>query len=198
MGHIFTPPLDRLAEFCAHGLEIEVFVETGTFRGESAAWAAERFREVITIERDLKLYESARANAVHRNIAFHCGHSLTVLPGIAASPKPKLFWLDAHWCGLHGNAGGFDDQCPIIGELSALRSGTADDVIMIDDFHMFATPPPEPFRAELWPPLDELFSLTRDLPQQKVYVFGNALILAGGRMSQPLSEFLRSQPASGR
>ena len=192
MGHIFSPPLDRLAEFCAHGLGIEVFVETGTFRGESAAWAAERFREVVTIERDPKLYASARDNAVHRNIVFHCGHSPTLLPGIAALPNPKLFWLDAHWCGALGDSSGVDDQCPVIGELSALRSGTADDVIMIDDFHMFATPPPQPFRAELWPSLAELFSLTRELPQRNMYVFGNALLLAGGRMAQPLFEFFRS------
>ncbi|MCY2964991.1 MAG: hypothetical protein NT069_15370, partial [Planctomycetota bacterium] len=80
MGHIFTPPLDRLAEHCAYELGLETFVETGTFRGESAGWAAERFVDVITI-------------------------------------------------------------------------------IMIDDFHKFALPPPEPFRAEHWPSLDEIFAL---------------------------------------
>ncbi|MBI3861040.1 MAG: hypothetical protein HY290_04010 [Planctomycetia bacterium] len=199
MGHIFTPPLNRLAEFCARDLGIEMFVETGTFRGESAAWAAERFREVVTIERKPELYSQARESTVHSNIVFHCGHSPDILPGIAILPNPKLYWLDAHWCGLHGDAAGVDDQCPIGDELAALRGGSENDVIMIDDFHMFAVPPPAPFVAKHWPALDELFSMTRELPQRRIFVLGNAVILAGGRMIEPLTEFLRTQPpaASG-
>jgi hypothetical protein len=194
MGHIFTPPLDLLAEFCARDLGLQMFVETGTFRGESAAWAAAHFREVVTIERKPELYAQAREAAMHPNIVFHCGHSPTFLPQIAALPQPKLYWLDAHWCGLDGDAAGVDDQCPIAAELSALRAGSAEDVIMIDDFHMFAVPPPAPFVAKQWPSLAELFSMTLDLPQRRMFVFGNALILAGGRMIEPLTEFLRSQP----
>ena len=194
MGHIFTPPLDRLAEFCARDLGLQMFVETGTFRGESAAWAAARFRQVVTIERKPELYARAREAAVHPNIVFHYGHSPALLPEIAALPQTKLYWLDAHWCGLHGDAAGVDEQCPIAAELSALRAGSADDVIMIDDFHMFAVPPAAPFVAKQWLSLDELFSMTLALPQRKMFVFGNALILAGGRMVAPLTEFLRTQP----
>ncbi|MBS0261821.1 MAG: hypothetical protein JSS02_07675 [Planctomycetes bacterium] len=190
MGHIFTPPLDALVEFCARELGIEMFVETGTFRGESAAWAAERFREVITIERSPGLYAQSRDNAVHNNIVFRNGHSPDFLPELTALPKAKLFWLDAHWCGLDGDSAGAECQCAILAELSALRGSASDDVIMIDDFHMFAVPPPPPFRADEWPSLDELFSLIRELPQPKIFVVGNALVLVGGRRVQPLVEFL--------
>src|SRR5262245_35898557 len=158
VGHVFNQPLDRLVEFCARDLGICTFVETGTFRGESAAWAAKRFRQVITIERNPDLHVKARDMAVDPNIVFRCGHSPDILPEIAASPNAKLYWLDAHWCGVYGDSDGIDDQCPIAGELTALRGGTADDIILIDDFHMFAMPPPEPFRVEQWPSLDELFS----------------------------------------
>lgn len=194
MGHIFTPPLDALVEFCAHDLGIKMFVETGTFRGESAAWAAERFREVITIEQKPELYAKARETSVHSNVVFHCGRSADILPQIAALPTPKLYWLDAHWCGAHGDSAGIDDQCPIAKEVMALHACSADDVIIIDDFHMFAAPPPEPFRHEHWPSLDELFSISRGLPQQKMFVVGNALVLAGGHNTQSLRDFLRSHP----
>jgi hypothetical protein len=191
MGHIFSPPLDRLAEFCAHELQLEMFVETGTFRGESAAWAAERFRDVVTIERNPELFAAARDKAMHPNIVFHFGHSPALLPEIATLPPRKLFWLDAHWCGLAGNAYGVEDQCPVAAELAVLRASTADYVIMIDDFHMFAMPPSPPFRAEQWPSLDELFALARELPQQKMFVVGNAIVLSGGQAALQLREFLR-------
>lgn len=79
MGHVFTPPLDRLVEFCASELGIDVFVETGTFRGESAAWAASRFHRVITIEASAALHEQARATAAVSNIEFVCGYSEDIL-----------------------------------------------------------------------------------------------------------------------
>ncbi len=193
MGHIFTPPLDRLAEHCAYELGLETFVETGTFRGESAGWAAERFVDVITIERKPEFYAKARDSAVNSNIAFHCGHSPSILPTIVALPQPKLFWLDAHWCGEHGESFGREEQCPIADELTALQKSTINDIIMIDDFHMFALPPPEPFRAEHWPSLDEIFALTRKLPQQRIFVVGDAIVLAGGQVAESLAQFFRFQ-----
>ncbi|MCY2962790.1 MAG: hypothetical protein NT069_03915, partial [Planctomycetota bacterium] len=83
--------------------------------------------------------------------------------------------------------------CPIADELTALQKSTINDVIMIDDFHMFALPPPEPFRAEHGPSLDEIFALTRKLPQQRIFVVSDAMVLAGGQMSESLAQFFRFQ-----
>jgi len=43
------------------GERINPFVETGTYRGDTAPWASEHFAEVVTIERSLDLYEASRA-----------------------------------------------------------------------------------------------------------------------------------------
>src|SRR5262245_26213738 len=100
MGHAFTPPLDALVEFCASQLGIDVFIETGTYRGESATWAASRFRRVITIEASSTLHEQACNAANVTNIEFVCGYSEDILGDLVSKVgEPKVVWLDAHWCG---------------------------------------------------------------------------------------------------
>lgn len=197
MGHVFTPPLDRLVEFCAGDLGIDVFIETGTYRGQSAAWAASRFRRVITIEASSALHEQARASTPSPNIEFLCGRSDSllreVLPGII---EPKVFWLDAHWCGNWDlNTAGQENQCPLLKELEILTQSRSDDVILIDDFHMFAVPPPAPFRIDQWPDLETIFhSLQQLRPDRKIFIYHNVLIVAFGRLIVPLQQFFRDAP----
>lgn len=196
MGHIFTPPLNQLAEFCAKTLEIDVFVETGTFRGESAAWAAPRFRRVVTIEASALLHNQARTAASAPNIEFVCGQSEDVLgPLLGRISESKLIWLDAHWCG-DGNhlAAGQDGQCPLLKELESLGDSPSDDVVLIDDFHMFALPPPAPFRLDQWPDMETIFhSLGRLRSDRRTFLYHNVLVIAFGRHIAVLQQFLRER-----
>jgi hypothetical protein len=83
---------------------IEVFVESGTFKGKTAIVESRFFREVHTIELSPELY---RANlAVFQrdfpNIFAYEGDSASVLQELVMKIKePCLFFLDAHWSGDH-------------------------------------------------------------------------------------------------
>ncbi len=194
MGHVFTPPLNKLVEFCASKLGIDVFVETGTFRGESAGWASSRFRRVITIEASAALHEQARTAATVSNIEFVCGDSEDILADLLASVRePKLVWLDAHWCGDGDHlAAGQDRQCPLLKELGALAQSPSNDVILIDDFHMFGLPPPAPFYLDQWPDMEALFRALQQLrSDRKVFLYHNVLVVALGRHVAPLQQFFR-------
>jgi hypothetical protein len=50
MGSISAAPLASLVTGLAHNYGIECFVETGTFRGDGARFAATIFPRVVTIE----------------------------------------------------------------------------------------------------------------------------------------------------
>lgn len=194
MGHVFTPPLDKLVGFCASELGIDVFVETGTFRGESAAWAARQFRRVITIEASAALHEQARATVAAPNIEFLCGESEDLFGDLLVKVRePKLVWLDAHWCGDGApTAAGQDQQCPLLKELEALPLSPSDDVILIDDFHMFAVPPPAPFHLDQWPDVEAIFRTLQQLrSDRKVFIYHNVLVVAFGRHAAPLQQFFR-------
>jgi hypothetical protein len=79
-----------------HGLR--VFVETGTYMGETA-WALRRdFDRIETIELEPTLARLAGIRFGRtRNVRVHQGDSAMVLPRILATlDEPALFWLDAH------------------------------------------------------------------------------------------------------
>ncbi len=190
MGFVFTPPLDRFAEFCARDLKVELFVETGTHCGDSAAWAAERFPQVKTVECDSQLFAKARTRlAPFGNVECVQGNSVEWLRQWRMLPQPKLFWLDAHWTGIGDPP---ENQCPLLCELDTLQSSPTDDVILIDDFHMLAAPTPPPFDWKQWPTLNDIARRCGDL-----FVFGNALICPKNAIVDPVRTCLREASHEG-
>ena len=94
------------------------FVETGTFRGETARWAAEYFDTVHTIEKSEYLYKQYSLPLSSReNIHTHLGDSRDQLPDILdqLGEQRSIYWLDGHWSG-HETAGE-GDECPLMAEL---------------------------------------------------------------------------------
>ncbi len=114
----------------------EVFVETGTYLGNTTAAAARVFRKVHTIElsEELHLKAQARFRDVE-NITCHQGNSPDVLLKLVASiQEPAVFFLDAHWSGgvtAHGEV-----EVPLLEELGIIRNRNMDDVIIIDDLRL--------------------------------------------------------------
>ena len=117
----------------------KAFVETGTHLGATAKWARLHFPVVHTIE--------LCPNRFHEipSVNTHLGNSRDILPEILSSLDDGVFWLDGHFPG-----GGKEDQCPILDEIAALADRT-NDIILIDDFRLFATLPPEPLNPNQWP-----------------------------------------------
>ncbi len=139
--------LCRLRE--AHGLT--TFVETGTYKGQTAVWASKTFDRVITVEGSEDLYREVTQKHGHvANIEFICGDSREKLAWIVTRLRgPAVFWLDAHWCG--GSAYGQTAQCPILDEIRAINSSPYSHFLFIDDARYFVAPPPSPHPVDQWP-----------------------------------------------
>src|SRR5262245_59108431 len=122
MGLWRMGPPEELVLRIARELAVPYFVETGTLRGETAAWAAAHFRHVWTIEASEHLYEGARQrHGAHPNIGFILGDSRKELGRVVASlDAPAIFFLDAHWSG--GPTHGQHDQCPLLEEVEAVNA----------------------------------------------------------------------------
>ncbi len=114
-------------------------IETGTFRGDSAATLRQTFGNCITIERDhLLAQQAADRFADDPNIVVRCGSSRDVLPEICADlAEPAIFWLDGHWSGAA--TAGSDDPCPVLAEIEAIGSSRqpASHIIAVDDARLF-------------------------------------------------------------
>lgn len=134
---------------------LTVFVETGTFEGTTAAWAAENFTQVITIEVNPRWhqYASDKYDAFD-NVRFVLGDSRTELPkALEYLNRRALVWLDAHWT---RNVLGQQMDCPIRQELEALAKCNHKHVIMIDDAHFWQGEIPAGGTPEDWVQLDEM------------------------------------------
>jgi hypothetical protein len=120
-----------------HAIPIpSVFVETGTFRGDTACAQAMYFAKVHTIELDPLLAEKARKRfADHPRVVVHEGDSAEVLARLADSiAEPAVFYLDAHWSGGETARGDpAEDGCPILRELQVLGRRPYADVVFVDD-----------------------------------------------------------------
>jgi hypothetical protein len=130
------------------------FVETGTFKGDTAAWAAAEFARVWTIEADPALAQAARTRFADRpGVTVIAGDSASALEALVPTlPGPALFWLDAHWCGTDPTeTAGATDQCPLLKELAAIARSPYEHAILVDDARYFLAPPPSPNRPEQWP-----------------------------------------------
>jgi hypothetical protein len=147
MSTLTHPPIARFVEALRDRFDIRALVETGTFTGESTLWAAERFREVITIDNSLEFREAASARcAEHANVTFLAGDTRVVFPPVVAElERPALLWLDAH--GAPGLFGDHDDW-PVLHELAAINYSAhwldLRHFVLIDDAHCFLPGTPHP------------------------------------------------------
>lgn len=135
-----------------------VFVETGTFRGATTRWAASRFAEVHTIEREPSLHAANQAAlSALPGVHAHLGDSRAVLPGIVASlgARRAVYWLDGHWSGA-GTAGE-DDPCPLLDELACLAA-RPQDIVLVDDARLFLGAPPLPHDPARWPGIAQVLA----------------------------------------
>ncbi|MDO8589678.1 MAG: hypothetical protein Q7R69_00160 [bacterium] len=111
-----------------------IFVETGTNRGDTIAAMKDSFREIYSIELDPTLYNQAVAMfASARNIHLYHGDSGEKIYEVMAEVKePALIWLDAH--GSPFNL----DNSPVRQELDAVFSHPVKGHdVLIDDARHF-------------------------------------------------------------
>lgn len=155
------PPVDVILQI-KEILGLNCFVETGTFKGDTALWASDHFESVVTIENSQEIYQETKSNLSGiPNIDFRFGHTLEqlgkLLPEMASA---GIFWLDAHWCG--GASYGQQDECPILDEIQIINASPYKHCILIDDARLFLEPPPAPHDVESWPEITTLLELLNE------------------------------------
>jgi hypothetical protein len=116
---------------------LKVFVETGTFRGDTTFALRNMFDTVHTIELSVPLYQAAKKRFAHYpNIHLYQGDSAKVLPEIVAKlTQPAFFYLDGHWCGL--DTAKTDTNTPILDEVECVITQPLRHIIFIDDARLF-------------------------------------------------------------
>lgn len=116
--------------------DFQIFVETGTYRGDTIFSMEAHFQQLHTIELSQRLYELASARRSAK-IKFHCGDSTDVLPRLVPSlTHPTVFWLDGHFC--HGDSAQGNKDCPLLEEISTIYElHQPYAIVIIDDARLF-------------------------------------------------------------
>lgn len=115
-----------------------IFVETGTYEGDTLDFLRIFFKRLFSVELDDRLFKNANDYFENsRNIEILHGDSAKLLPKILKELKePTLFWLDAHYSG-EGTARG-DKDTPIMKELTNIKKNMKfKHVVLIDDARLF-------------------------------------------------------------
>lgn len=123
----------------------EIFVETGTFLGDTVEYFKLKFDRVISIELSPALAEkAARRFADDKNVTIIQGDSSLVLPVLMTEMGSSvLFWLDGHYSSeffvkdeFIQTAKGVTNT-PIEKELDIILQSSMDVIILIDDARLF-------------------------------------------------------------
>ena len=123
--------------------EYPVFIETGTYMGETTYNMSKLFNEVHTIEIKRDIYQNTKGRLQNKvsNVKFHLGDS-SILLGILCNKikRPSFFFLDGHWSA--GITGKGKKDCPLMEELdSIMNKFTEKAIVVIDDCRLFGQGP---------------------------------------------------------
>ncbi len=141
--------------FLQETMGLKVFIEGGTYQGNTAKWAAGHFQQVFTIENSDAMRKIAAENLKDTaRVTMLAGDTRNHLEPLLAANDDLLFWLDAHWSG--GLTFGEGSECPLLEELSTIFAQSRNQAILIDDARLFLSPPPRPHQIDQWPTLQEV------------------------------------------
>lgn len=177
MGHVYFSIPKAIVKRLVERVDVPILVETGTYKGETAFWAASVFNEVHTIELIEEISKSTQNDpSCPKNVNFYIGDSANVLQEVLKKVNQRaLFWLDGHWSPFVHEV---ERQCPLLEELQAI-SKKQDSIIFIDDATAFYGPMPPPHKAEQWPSLEKIFVTIKELfPSHRFTIMDDVIISA--------------------
>ena len=193
MGAIrFGAPTELIDAIQRH-TGVDTFVETGTFKGDTAEWAAGRFAHVSTIELPGVWYDESHERLKHLpDVILHCGDTRGIMRQVVAHlDKPAIFWLDAHWMGVgpKSEAG----ECPVLDEITYINTSAYVHTILVDDARYFCKPPPPPHDPAYWPDLGAVVTHLVCGGRQ-VYLVDDVLVAVPSTIKEWFVQYLRSMP----
>lgn len=169
----------RLVEALQQALPLDIFVETGTFKGDGIERVRDRFSEIRSVELSNDWHDRVRERfAGEAHVHLVQGHSAQVLTEWMPTLRHRsvLFFLDAHWC-VADNTAGETSQCPLLDELHSIGSLNDESVIVIDDARLFLAPPPAPQRISHWPDLNAVLAALQALsPRHRTMVLNDTIV----------------------
>lgn len=123
----------------------EIFIESGTFYGNTIFSMEPYFKNLHTIEISEKYFlEFEKQKNIHGKFKIdnHLGDTVNILPKILQFlPKDNncIFWLDGHWSS--GDTGKGNKDCPVLDECRIIDCmyKSKEGIILIDDFRLFGT-----------------------------------------------------------
>jgi FkbM family methyltransferase len=200
MGLVHFSVPEELILFLKRQFDLEDFVETGTFQGNSAVWASRHFKRVFTVEASESLWRAARTrHGQLANVEFILGNSPQQLKNLLPGLTRPLFWLDAHWCGP--TTAGESEECPLLAELAAISAAQIEpNVIVIDDARYFLAPPPtgHNHKWEQWPDLAAVVSALGSCGTPYIVVEDDVIAAVPSAARAALVAFLRRPEPVGQ
>lgn len=152
-----SPNLVKRQVILRNGIPNAIWIETGTYKGDTSALLAKHSKAVYTIEPADALYEAAK-------VRFSSTPNVTVIKGTSEEVFPELipklsgevnFWLDGHYSTGVTFQGAKDS--PIMEELACIEQNLRNFskiVILIDDIRYCVNPSVHEFSG--YPKLDTL------------------------------------------
>lgn len=136
----YAPHYVKKKIFKKYGIKNAVWVETGTFLGDTTAFLSTISEKVYTIEPSIELFEKAQKRFTDTNAEVINGVSEEVFPRLLPTIQSKQinFWLDGHYSAGKTFQGAIN--CPVVEELESIRQNLNSFdhiVILIDDVRCF-------------------------------------------------------------
>ncbi len=188
----------RLVQAILSVLPLQVFIETGTFEGDTVALVRPYFPEIHTIELSPEYHTKAGARfSGDSGVKAHLGDSGEVLATLRPeyAGRATLFWLDAHWC-VAENTAGESSQSPLLRELAAIGPLHPDSVVLIDDARLYLCAPGAPQDMAQWPDLaDVLAALTALSAEHEPAVCNDVLLFYPRRIRPQIRDYAHDSGA---
>ena len=199
MGAVHFSLDERLLGSLLRELNLEWFVETGTFRGDTLEMALRfPFRQWHSVELSPDYFAAAQKRFAGReNVRLHLGASPEALRALqpAFADRATLFWLDAHWCVAEKTAGE-QSQSPLLEELRAVQQLNENSVLLIDDARLYLCAPPRPHRAGDWPSFQQVLDALRALSAgHDVSVCNDVILFAPKKIEATLAVYAHEHGA---
>lgn len=193
MGIVRMGVPEELVLFMQRTFSLNVFIETGTFKGATSRWAADHFKKVLTIELSKELFDEVADKYRHlQNIHFKYGDSSEELVKIIKQlDEPAVFWLDAHHCSL--NTAGKGSRVPILEEINAIGLSACDHFILIDDARLFLAPPPDPHLLDEYPDIYTLLEQVNRHKKHYILIYDDVIICVPESAREIISGFCKKE-----
>ena len=125
---------------------LQIFIECGTYKGESSRVMSKYFSDVYTFEINGKLFYDSQLESLDkklRNIHHYFGNSYELMNKVVAmDDRTCMFFLDAHQSGSDTSNNG-EELVPLYKELQTINNNYKKQfgVVCIDDYRLWNNQP---------------------------------------------------------